>query len=30
MIMLIEADPLTYKETVKSKNWRDAMMAKIE
>jgi len=30
MIMLIEGDPLTYKEVIKSKTWRDAIMSEIE
>jgi len=29
-IMLTEGDPLTFKQAVKSKKWRDAMMAEIE
>ena len=28
--MLIEGDPLTYKEVIKSKTWRDAIMSEIE
>jgi hypothetical protein len=30
MIILTEVDPLTFKEAVKSKKWRDAMNAEIE
>lgn len=30
MIMLTEDDPLTFEQAVKSKKWRDAMMAEIE
>jgi hypothetical protein len=30
MIMLTQDDPLTFEEAVKSKKWRDAMMAEIE
>jgi len=30
MLMLTADDPLTYKEAVKSKRWRDAMAAEIE
>jgi len=30
IILFTEVDPLTYKEVVKSKKWRDAMMVEIE
>jgi len=30
MIILTEVDPLTFEEAMKSKKWRDAMIAEIE